>query len=304
MIIAHRISENDLSGHVLQKGGWKQLKLPLIATRRRKYDLGHGEVWKRKKGELLRPDAFTKPDIRRLRDSKQPGFETLQQQNPGGSDRLRIRAKYFPSFSAAGLQVRELPVVLSIDPGQMGGPKNSFTVIQAWCPKDGVHVLLDQWREQATYRESRSAVWRFIGKYRPSVVLIEATGHGPALNSDIKPQKGMELVPITPSGDKVERLHKHRLAIRRGLVQLAQGASWYGEFIREATEFPYGPFDDQMDALSQYLTWIAEHPNPPPRPPMALIQRAGSQGRPLGMSASGVGKETKGCVVVRRRRWY
>ena len=278
VIIAHRISENDLSAHVLQKGGWKQLKLPLIATRRRKYDLGHGEVWKRKKGELLRPDAFTKRDIRRLRDSKQPGFETLQQQNPGGSDRLRIRAKYFPSFSAAGLQVRELPVVLSIDPGQMGGPKNSFTVIQAWCPKDGVHVLLDQWREQATHRESRSAVWRFIRKYRPSVVLIEATGHGPALNSDIKPQKGMELVPITPSGDKVERLHKHRLTIRRGLVQLAQGASWYGEFIREATEFPYGPFDDQMDALSQYLTWIAEHPNPPPRPRMALIQRAGSQG--------------------------
>src|SRR5262249_60460814 len=137
-------------------------------------------------------------------DSKRPGFETLQQQNPGGSDCLRIKAKYFPSFSPAELQMRELPVVLSIDPGQIGGPKNSFTVIQAWCPKDGVHVLLDQWREQATHGESRSAMWRFIRKYRPSVVLIEATGHGPALNSDIKPQKGMELGPITPSGAKMQ----------------------------------------------------------------------------------------------------
>jgi predicted phage terminase large subunit-like protein len=305
VVIAHRISENDLPGHVLKKGGWQHLKLPLIAPRRRKHDLESGEVWKRKKGELLRPDAFTKRTIRRLRDdSKRPGFETLQQQNPGGSDCLRIKAKYFPSFSPAELQMRELPVVLSIDPGQIGGPKNSFTVIQAWCPKDGVHVLLDQWREQATHGESRSAMWRFIRKYRPSVVLIEATGHGPALNSDIKPQKGMELVPITPSGDKVERLHKHRRTIRRGLVQLAQGVSWYGEFIREATEFPYGPFDDQMDALSQYLTWIAEHPNPPPRPPMALIQRAGSQGGSGGTPASGVSGPTKGCVVVRRtRRW-
>ena len=129
-------------------------------------------------------------------------------------------------------------------------------------------------------------------------MLIEATGHGPALNSDIKPQKGMELVPITPSGDKVERLHKHRLTIRRGLVQLAQGASWYGEFIREATEFPYGPFDDQMDALSQYLTWIAEHPNPPPRPRMALIQRAGSQGGPT--RAAGTGMQTNGIAVACR----
>ena len=302
VVIAHRISEDDLPGHVLQKGGWKQLKLPLIATRRRKYDLGDGEVWERKKGELLRPDAFTKRDIRRLRDSKQPGFETLQQQNPGGRNRLRIKAKYFPTFQPAELEMHELPVVLSIDPGQKGGPTNSCSVIQAWAPKDGAHLLVRQWREHATYGDFRSAARRFIRKYRPSVVLIEATGLGPALISDIKPQNGMEVVPITPAGDKVERLRKHCRTIGDGLVQLAQGASWYGEFISEATQFPYGPFDDQMDALSQYLTWIAEHPNPPQRPPMALIQRAGSQGWPLGTSASGAGKQTTGCVRVSRSR--
>jgi len=304
VIIAHRISENDLPGHVLQKGGWQQLKLPLIATRRHKYDLGDGEVWERKKGELLRPDAFSKDEIRRLRDSKQPDFETLQQQNPGGSDRLRIKAKYFPTFASAELQLRELPVVLSIDPGQKGGPKNSFTVIQAWCPKDGVHLLLDQWREQTMYAEFRSQAWRFIRKYRPSVVLIEDTGQGPVLISEIRPQNGMEVVPITPSGDKVERMREHRLTIRRSRVRVPHDAPWYREFISEATQFPSGPFDDQMDALSQYLTWIAEHPNPPKRPPMALIQGANSQGRPLGTSASGVTTETKGCVVVRRIRRY
>jgi predicted phage terminase large subunit-like protein len=304
VVIAHRISENDLPGHVLQKGGWQQLKLPLIATRRRTYDLEDGEVWNREKDELLRPDAFTKRDVQRLRDSKQPGFETLQQQNPGGIDRLRIKAKYFPGFLPAELQVRELPVVLSIDPGQKGGPKNSFTVIQAWCPKDGAHLLLDQWREQTTYDEFRSQAWWFIRKYRPSAVLIEDTGQGPALISDIKPQNGMKLVLVTPVGDKVERLRKHRRTIRDGLVQLAHGASWYGEFISEATQFPYGPFDDQMDALSQYLNWITEHPNPPKRPPMALIQRAGSQGHPLGTLASGASAQTKGCVVVRRTRGY
>jgi hypothetical protein len=94
----------------------------------------------------------------------------------------------------------------------------------------------------------------------------------------------MELVTITPAGDKVERLRKHRRTIRRGLVQLAQDAPWYHEFINEATQFPYGPFDDQMDALSQYLTWIAEYPNPKRRPLMATIQGTDSQGRPIHMS--------------------
>jgi predicted phage terminase large subunit-like protein len=289
--IAHRISENDLPGHVLQKGGWEHLKLPLIAPRRRKYNLDSGEVWKRKKGDLLRPDAFTKRAIQQLRDSKQPGFETLQQQNPGGSDRLRIKAGYFPTFAPAGLQMGELPVVLSIDPGQKGGATNSFSVIQAWAPKDGTHLLLDQWREQATYRKFRSAVRRFISKYRPSAVLIEDTGQGPVLISDLKPQKGMELVSITPSGDKVERLRKHRDTIRRALIQLPQGAPWYDEFISEATQFPYGRFDDQMDALSQYLNWIADHPNPPKRPPMATIHRA-SQGGLFPTRVAGTGSRT------------
>jgi predicted phage terminase large subunit-like protein len=302
VIIAHRISENDLPGHVLQKGGWQQLKLPLIATRRRTYDLENGEVWKREKGELLRPDAFTKRDIRRLRDSKQPGFETLQQQNPGGIDRLRIKVGYFSTFLPAELQVRELPVVLSIDPGLKGGPKNSLTVIQAWAPKDGAHLLLDQWREQASYREFRSEVRLFILKYRPSVVLIEATGQGPALIQDIKPQNGMELVPITPAGDKVERLRKHRRTIRRGLVQLAQGALWYDEFMTEATQFPYGRFDDQMDALSQYLNWIGEHPNPHKRPPMATARGTDSRGHVIHSSGHGQGMEIQGGVLRSRGR--
>ena len=302
VVIAHRISEDDLPGHVLKKGGWKQLKLPLIAQRARTYELEGGDVWNRKKGELLRPDAFTKRDIRRLRDSKQPGFETLQQQNPGGSDRLRIKAKYFPTFLPAELQVRELPVVLSIDPGQKGGPTNSCSVIQAWSPKDGAHLLLNQWREHITYGDFWSAAQRFIRKYRPSVVLIEATGLGPALISDIKPQNGMELVPITPAGDKVERLRKHRLTIRDGLVQLPQGAPWYDEFISEATQFPYGPFDDQMDALSQYLNWITEHPNPHKRPAMAIIQGVDSRGHVMHSSEHGQGMEIEGAVLRSRGR--
>jgi predicted phage terminase large subunit-like protein len=296
VVIAHRISENDMPGHVLQKGGWKQLKLPLIAMRSHTYDLGEDEVWERKKGELLRPDAFTKQDIRRLRDSKQPGFETLYQQNPGGRDRLRIKAEFFHAFSAADLPMGQSPVVLSIEPGQKGGPTNSFSVIQAWAPKDCAHLLLDQWREHASYPEFRSQAWRFIGKYRPSAVLIEDTGQGPSLSSEIKAQNGMELVPIIPVGDKVERLRRHRRAIRSGLVWLPQSAVWRAEFISEATQFPYGLYDDQMDALSQYLDWIAEHPNPPKRPPMAIIQGAGSQGLAL-RSWSGVSNQGSGIVL-------
>jgi len=91
---------------------------------------------------------------------------------------------------------------------------------------------------------------------------------------------------ITPVGDKVERLRKHRRIIQRQLIQLAHDALWYHEFIDEAVQFPYGPFDDQMDAMSQYLAWIAEHPNLNKRPPMAVIQATDSRGWPIRTSAT------------------
>jgi predicted phage terminase large subunit-like protein len=139
---------------------------------------------------------------------------------------------------------------LSIDPGQKGGPTNSFSVVQVWAVKGGAHFLVDQWREQASYREFRSQARLFVRKYRPSVVLIEATGQGPALISDINPQNGMEVVPITPLGEKVERLRKHRRTIRSELVQLPRNALWYHEFISEAIQFPYGAFDDHGCAVA------------------------------------------------------
>ena len=42
MIIAHRVNEDDLPGHLLEQGGWDHLQLPLIAMRRRSYKLPGG----------------------------------------------------------------------------------------------------------------------------------------------------------------------------------------------------------------------------------------------------------------------
>jgi predicted phage terminase large subunit-like protein len=304
VVVAHRLSEDDLPGHVLKKGGWRELKLPLIARRARTYEFADGEIWTREKGELLRPHAFTQAVVKRLRESKQPGFETLQQQNPGGSDRLRINAKYFPTF-AREVELRDLPIVLSIDPGQKAGPTNSFSVVQVWAPKDGAHLLLDQWREQATYSEFRSQARLFIRKYRPSAILIDATGQGPSLFSEIRPRSGREVVMITPVGDIVYRLRKHRRIIQRQLIQLAHDALWYHEFIDEAVQFPYGPFDDQMDAMSQYPAWIAEHPNLNKRPPMAVIQATDSRGWPIRTSATPTAQGKRLVVQLGSgRRWW
>ena len=260
-------------------------------------------VWNRQHGELLRPDAFAVKNIAALRLSKRPGFETLQQQNPEARDRLRIKADHFGEFAPKMLP-RDRATVLSIDPGQKGGVKNSFGVVQAWAPHEGKFALLDQWRSQVPYREFRDAVRQFVRQYRPTAILIEATGNGPALLSDIRPQLGMEVVPVTPRDDKVTRLRRHRNALRSGDVALPQAAQWKDEFLEEVILFPYGAYDDQVDAMTQFLDWIALHPNLQKRPAQAGGTGIScSTGHPLARSGLAPAMEIPGGVLARNRRW-
>jgi hypothetical protein len=57
VIIAHRLHQDDLSGHVLKQGGWRHVCLPMIAPRKKSFELATG-TWHRKKGSLLKPTAF------------------------------------------------------------------------------------------------------------------------------------------------------------------------------------------------------------------------------------------------------
>jgi hypothetical protein len=46
----------------------------------------------------------------------------------------------------------------------------------------------------------------------------------------------------------------------RGHIHLRQGASWLDEFVTELVGFPSAPFNDQVDALSQYLDYVGQNP--------------------------------------------
>ena len=52
---------------------------------------------------------------------KRPDFETLQQQNPGVRDRLRVKAEHIGVFTREDVPP-DAAVVLSVDPGQKGRP--------------------------------------------------------------------------------------------------------------------------------------------------------------------------------------
>jgi phage terminase large subunit-like protein len=237
VIIAHRLNPNDLSAHVLAQGDWRRVVLPLVATRKKTYDLGY-DVWFREKGDLLRPGVHTAKDLRQLQKTLiNPDFETYYQQSVGSGAQIKIRPEHFKLVSMR--DYRTLPVVLSVDPGQSERSSASYSVIQVWLPVEGNnHLLLHQWREQCGYRDLKSAFWQIVRRFRPALCIIEQTANGAALIEDATRKKWLKVIPIIPDGrSKTARLVAHSGTMQKGRIQLPALAMWLEAYLRNSWNF-------------------------------------------------------------------
>jgi phage terminase large subunit-like protein len=81
---------------------------------------------------------------------------------------------------------------------------------------------------------------------------------------------------ITPRRvSKAERLHDHPPKIRARRIYLPEAAVWRDAFVDEVVNFP-SEFDDQVDAMTQYLDFMDGNPTilPPPQRATGVIVRA------------------------------
>lgn len=269
IVIAHRVSDSDLSSNLLKEKGWRFVRLPLVAVRTRRYDIGHDE-WERKKGDVLQPAAYSASELKRLqRTQVAPPFDLFFQQGMTSGGSRKIGRDHFQSFEPHELP--RTPVVLSIDPGYDRGAKASKTVVQAWASHQGKFFLIDQFCDSCDAEELRRVVWRFEAKYRPSVVLIENTANGPALRARIRNKAQFEIRMITPRREpKATRLRDHCAKIIHKKVFLPEVAGWRDDFVEEVVN-PAPEFHDRIDAMTQYFDYANLKLNIAPRAPRAII---------------------------------
>ena len=252
LVIAHRVNEGDLSAHLIGRRKWKHVALPLIATNDQTYKTTKG-LWHRKRGELLRPEAFSPEDLDELRESSfNPDFGMLYQQDIESQGLPAFTAAHFPAFSDT-IPISG-PVVLSVDAAMSGRPRSAYSVIQAWRLAGECFFLLDQFREQIDFAGLRDEVRYFRKIYRPVTILIERAANGHALISDLTRRFGQLIRPIDPDGrSKSARLLTHADTILSKRICLPALAPWREDFIAEFCSFPKGKFTDQVDATTQFL---------------------------------------------------
>lgn len=307
IVIAHRVHEDDLSGHLLRQGKWRHVVLPMVALSDASYDTDYGS-WRRRKGDLLRPDAFDAEDIEHLQtQAHNPDFDMLYQQNADDRALPPITEDCLPTFAAP--LGGDHALIMSIDPGMTPGPRSSFSVIQIWCRAGHKHYLLDQWREQCDYEELKHQFLRFFRRYRPSAILIEAAANGHALISEMQRKHQRLVHEISPKGSKTARLRRHVESILGQRIILPEHAPCRGDFVFELVQFPHVDCMDQVDAMTQYLDWISGQPILEPLPRSGVGAVVGSMGQRMngtqpGLCFSYAGSGERGmavlCTSVRR----
>jgi predicted phage terminase large subunit-like protein len=271
LVVGHRVAEDDLSAHILDRGDFEHVRLPLFAPRKRTFDIGHG-TWCLKKGEPLRADAFPPEEIESIRKHHQgPPFWLYYQQGLGPrQDDFQIGVSDFPflererlgDFLATGV-----PVVLSVDPAHKTS-STSRNVIHMYAIRGDRYDLLQAFAEKCTFGRLARKVKYFAEYYQASCVIVENTARGPDLIEKLRGDMSIPIRPVNPQGSKAYRLRQCAPIIRAKRIRI-----WLRPAVEEAIDeivaYPNSPYDDHVDALTNFLL---ETPN------LGALVRARSSG--------------------------
>ncbi len=274
VVIMQRLHEQDLSGHLLARGGWSHLCLPM------RYEEGRscGEDPRTRAGELLWPSLFTEAKVLQLeRDLGSYASAGQLQQRPSPAEGGLIKRawwKWFPPSRLTNASER-LPlrsIVISVDTALKAKQTNDLSALGAWggIGPDyyGLKVLAGRWDFSELLRQI-TGLYEWARETWPSVmpmVVVENTAAGPDAVAELR-TKIPGVIADTPRGEKTQRVHAILPAIEAGNVWLPGRAlpdgrvdvampglpSWVSPFIEECAAFPVGGHDDQVDMMTQAL---------------------------------------------------
>jgi predicted phage terminase large subunit-like protein len=257
ILVMHRLSPDDFTATLLEKGGWLHISLPLVAIEAMDYfDWRDRLIWSRAVGELLSPKWTTQEVVVDYRKSlPKEIFEGQYQQNPqfGGSgicsiDRL---ARYQQSSHYE----------LLIHCWDLAATKNGgdWTV----CAKFGLTSderdreildLIGIVRVRIELPDVRELIRSQDQTDRPATIGVDGVGIGRGIVQELRREMphiitGNSFDDQNVSGLKVRRFHNSMPAMYDGLVRLPATMPGLETLLSEFAAFPDGRHDDQVDAV-------------------------------------------------------
>ena len=246
--IMQRVHHQDFAGHVIDRGGWEVLCLPM------RYESDHPHVSaadrRTKAGELLWPARFPEETVRQLEaDLGSYGTSGQLQQRPSPRSGGMFRREWWGIIGAApvsGQVVRGWDLAGSTDGAYTAGCRMRLV--------NGVYHIEDMVRLRGTPEQVERAIRNTAAADGPGVLIDLPQDPGQAGKAQVRylvrQLAGYNVRYSPESGSKEMRAEALSAQTEAGNVKLVRGA-WNTAFIDEAAFFPNSDYADQIDAASR-----------------------------------------------------
>lgn len=256
IIIQQRGHEQDLSGHVLAKGYYEHLCIPMeYEGDKNKTSIKYQDP-RKKEGDLLWPSRFPHDVVIEMKkDMGSMASAGQLQQKPSPDEGVYIKKHWFKYF-------KELPprfdeIIMSVDCTFKGEVQNDFVCIQIWGRVGANKYLLDEYKKKMDIVDTMKAIKMMSNKWPECLTkIVEEKANGAAVIRLLKDEiPGM--IPYNPGRDgKVERVISIAPTIEAGNVYLPHSniCTWdIKQFVQNCGTFPNVKHDDDIDCMSQAL---------------------------------------------------
>lgn len=277
IIVMQRVHEDDLTAHVLQKGGWEHLMIPTEYEPDRHCRTSIGwEDPRSEPGELAWPERFPREAVEeRKRSLKAYGASAQLQQRPTTREGGLFEADWFLPFTS---RLEELPQdciwCRYWDKAASEDPSASWTVglLMGMSVTTEQVVVADVARDQLSAGPREDLIddvadgdRRRLGGRNGFTVLVEQEGGAGGKESAESTRRRLErdgynVVLDSPAsrGNKFVRADPLSRAAEKGEVTVLD-RPWAETFVRELARAGPGARNlDQMDAASGAYNWLSE----------------------------------------------
>ena len=271
VVVMQRLHAQDLTGHLLDKGGWTLLKLPAEAKSKVIIDLKKNR-WVMEEGELLHEARLGKEELNIARNDLGEAAYTgqfLQEPMPDGG--AEFHTEWYQLYEK--IEHYSGNLFLVVDPGGDKKKKTSdYTAMRLWMlGTDRNYYLLHTVRDRLNTTERIDKIFEIQRRYsaltgKPVTVLYKVRGFITEAHS-IKEKMMREtyhfpMIEVVEKGEKNER-------IRRMIPTAEARRMWLPRFYayvdhtkktrdltsdflnHEVAMFPMGAHDDMLDADSE-----------------------------------------------------
>jgi predicted phage terminase large subunit-like protein len=203
--------------------------------------------------------AASKTKSQRPRADSGRLFAAQYQQTPVPPGGAMIRREWLRYYQALPDDSHRI-VLQSWDTAVKDGAQNDWSVCTTWMKVDNSFYLIDVTRGRYDYPRLKATAIAIVQRHQPHYVLIADACTGAALAQELRNIQlsgAVRLVPV--ERDKIGRLYVHQAKFEAGQVLFPKGATFLPELEAELLAFPQSKNDDQVDSISQALSFTSEY---------------------------------------------